>query len=1130
LGKHGIKENVVKPHSGGSVASNYESISEENRRRYGTDIGRIGPMLLADRYDDRTHFIFELLQNAEDALSRRGAWNGARGVSFELAATSLALSHFGRPFDEADVRGVCGIAESTKDKFSIGRFGIGFKSVYTFTARPEIHSGDEDFAVENYVQPKRADRTTRTTEETQIILPLKADDDTAQEEITAGFRHLGPGALLFLRHINEINWNVQGGASGVYLRSDPELLAPNVHRITVIGQETGKPEVDQNWLVFHLDVFSGAQDKVGRVEIAFSLVAVKDAPGRWSVQPVAASPLVVFFPTVVPTNLGFLVQGPYRTTPSRDNIPRSEPWNQYLVKETSNLLVDAMRWMRDNAMLETSALRCLPLSREKFLGGAMFSPIFETVRQALLNEPLLPRFDGGFVPASQAKLARTQELRELFSPEQIEVLFGSKASAWLTGDITPDRQPEIRTYLMQELGITEVTPASLVPRLSKDFLEAQSDDWVRRLYEFLSGQEAALRRSLDKIPLIRLDDGVHVVPREDGVAKAFLPSAIKTGFPTIRTAVCTTVEARSFLTSLGITEPDPVDDVVWNLLPKYQQETVDVADEDYAADVERILAAFSTDSKTQREKLVGALRKTLFVKVVDTGDGTGCVAKPDGIYLATDRLKQLFSGVPDVLIVDDSYVCLRGEEMRELLEACGALRYPRPEKAPNEPNWSDRLKELRVRAGHAESSGYSDKVEDWTLQGFQDLLDHLPKLTPEQRAGRARLIWESLGDLEERRGRGIFDGSYSWSHNGKYATSFPAAFLRSLNAASWVPDANGELVPPNLVMFDVLGWKSNPFLLTKIAFKPPIIDQLAKEAGIDPAALDFLLKHGITSVADLKSRLGITDTPSVDDAPTDKAPSDEVPTKEEADDTKPSGDDVYDDAKDLYGDGMPDIPPGTHDPDGGDGATGGTGRGGSGGTGTGTPRGGGQGNGGSHGGSGGNTGDGGKSGGTGSGGQGKRTPGSAGGRPFISYLGTHPDDEEPDPDGLDQATRMKIEDQAISLIISLESGLHRTPDGNPGFDLFAANEDGQPVRWVEVKSMTGSLENRPVGLSRTQFDYARAKGDAYWLYVVEYATDTAKARVLRIQNPVGHARTFTFDKGWSQIAKTDLQESSHPKA
>ncbi len=54
------------------MASNYELIQAENQKRYGTDIARIGPMLLADRYDDRTHFIFELLQNAEDALGKRG--------------------------------------------------------------------------------------------------------------------------------------------------------------------------------------------------------------------------------------------------------------------------------------------------------------------------------------------------------------------------------------------------------------------------------------------------------------------------------------------------------------------------------------------------------------------------------------------------------------------------------------------------------------------------------------------------------------------------------------------------------------------------------------------------------------------------------------------------------------------------------------------------------------------------------------------------------------------------------------------------------------------------------------------------------------------------------------------------
>lgn len=345
------------------VASNYEAICEENRESYGTKGAQKSGQLAAGLYDDRTHFIFELLQNAEDALGRRGEWHGSRKAAFILNPTRLTLSHFGKPFDEADVRSVCDIAESTKNESSIGRFGLGFKSVYTVTELPEIHSGEENFAIENYVFPKRLARSARAADETQIILPLKPEDSSAAQDITAGFRHLGPGALLFLRHIDEISWSVEGGASGFYLRNTPESLGPNVQRVTVIGKEDDRPEVDQNWLVFHRDVFSAEGNKVGRVEIAFSLVAVRDVLGRWAVQPLAKSPLVVFFPTVIESHLGFLVQGPYRTTPSRDNIPPGEPWNQHLVMETSGLLVDAMRWMRDNAMLDVAALRCLPLDR-----------------------------------------------------------------------------------------------------------------------------------------------------------------------------------------------------------------------------------------------------------------------------------------------------------------------------------------------------------------------------------------------------------------------------------------------------------------------------------------------------------------------------------------------------------------------------------------------------------------------------------------------------------------------------------------------------------------------------------------------------------------------------------------------
>lgn len=557
-----------------------------------------------------------------------------------------------------------------------------------------------------------------------------------------------------------------------------------------------------------------------------------------------------------------------------------------------------------------------------------------------------------------------------------------------------------------------------------------------------------------------------------------------------------------FLISLGITEPDPVDDVVWNLLPKYQKQEVDVEDEAYAADIERIRAAFNTDSASQKEKLRSALRDTTFVMAVDTGDGKAYVAKPGEIYIATDRLQQLFAGVPDILIVDNEYDCLRGEEIRDLLVSCGASRYLTPQEIPSELGHTEKAK-IRREAG-LERARWETPPEDFTLRGLTQLLEFLWTLKPEEAAARTKVLWDSLADLEAR-GTAAFYGSYKWgySHEAKTAR-FDAAFVRMLNQVAWVPNSDGELVPPGLVVFDTLGWKPNPFLLTKITFKPPIIDQLAKEAGIDPAILD-LLRRDPAIVAELTSRLSANSTPKPESSP---APQPEANESIEGD--------VYDDASDLYGDGMPDIPPGNPDPDGGDGVGSGAGSSGQGRTGTGTSRGGGQGNGGRHGASGGHGTAGDKG-----GGQGKRTPGHAGGRPFISYVGTHPDDEGADPDGLDQKARMQIEGRAIDLIIGSEPALRRTSEGNPGFDLFEADGSGRQIRWVEVKSMTGTLKDRPVGLSHTQFNYAREKGDAYWLYVVEHATDPAQARVLRIQNPAGRARTFTFDRGWADIATTE---------
>jgi len=118
---------------------------------------------------------------------------------------------------------------------------------------------------------------------------------------------------------------------------------------------------------------------------------------------------------------------------------------------------------------------------------------------------------------------------------------------------------------------------------------------------------------------------------------------------------------------------------------------------------------------------------------------------------------------------------------------------------------------------------------------------------------------------------------------------------------------------------------------------------------------------------------------------------------------------------------------------------------------------------------------------------------------------------------------MRLESSAIDLILGFEPQLQRTPMNNPGFDLFEPGPNGQPVRWVEVKAMSGSFHDRPATMSHTQFDFAREHGDAYWLYVIERA-GTEQAQIIRIQNPSGKAQTFTFDHGWLAVA--DVGENS----
>ena len=1043
----------------------YDAIREKNLKKYGTDIGRIGGMLLAERYDDRTHFIFEVLQNAEDALKRRGELPGKRSVAFSLIDDALTISHYGKPFNEADVRGVCGIGESTKKLTDIGRFGIGFKSVYAFTDTPEIHSGEEHFAIDSYVWPRSVATKPLASEETQIHIPFKGSEESAKDEVLEGLQRIGPRTLLFLREIEEVSWSVDGGHSGHYLRSNEDVPVGGARKVQIIGQNDASGDIEEEWLVFSREVFSEGTS-VGHVETAFALTLDTTNGQSQSVRRVTGFPLVAFFPTVLPTNLGFVLQGPYRTTPSRDNVPQRDPWNQHLVNETAILLTNSLESLKQLGLLSVSALRCLPLDSSSFAEDSRLAPMFQAVKNALLNEPLLPAHNGGHIAGKNAKLARTADLRGLIGPEQLAVLFpGETNLGWLIDSITTNRTPVLHEYLRKDLDITYVTPEWLVSRLTKEFLEAQPDEWIQRLYEFLNSHKNDLdERQKRQLPLVRLekvkvdDHAVHTVAFDGRTPLAYLPGDSRTEFPTVRRSVCQSDDAQEFLRWLGLRDPDLVDDVIENILPKYDQEAVDIPDREYQSDIEQIVAALATDSTSQRDNLVSHLRETKFIYAVDAGSGDRQLVKPAAAYMATRRLTSLFKDVPGVLFVDNSKLGLRADLARDLLSAVGTPEYLVPVRIESSLTEEDKRKLRRD-----EWFTHQEPVEDYTLMGLDALLKALRDLPHELVYNRPPLLWEALCDVRTNRGDNAFYGQYRWFYYKRRTAQFLARFVKTLNEAAWVPDKDGVLQPPGSVVFQDTGWDQDPALQAKIPFKAPVIAELAKEAEIEPGALELLKKHNI-SESELRELLKLR---KLRDLANDSDGPGSADSPEGGQKRKPP---IAPDAEPVSG-SSPNL--------------------------TGT---------------------------TGSS-QNQSPPNSVGGavkrREFVTYVKVDHKKSDEDPDELTREARMDLESEAIAFILGLlkERALQRTPKGNPGYDLWELDRDGKPVKYVEVKTMSGTFENRPATLSKTQFEFAQKHQGAYWLYVVENAGDPAQRNLVRIKNPAGKAQTFTFDRGWVELSE-----------
>ena len=519
-----------------------------------------------------------------------------------------------------------------------------------------------------------------------------------------------------------------------------------------------------------------------------------------------------------------------------------------------------------------------------------------------------------------------------------------------------------------------------------------------------------------------------------------------------------------------------------HVLPKYSVRPMPcIGEPEYAADIERILAAYEGVPNEQRLPFLNYLRGVTFVRSIDPGIRKIFWDQPRNVYLPTEQLKELFDGVRGVRLLDDTYDCLRGKAVRDLMEACGAAS--RLIRVSTVSTYSgSELKEIRRQNGLERQTRDSD-IQGRTLRGVPELLEFLHSLSLESRQRRSTLLWSALSDVAKDSIYGEFRIPYEWGYLGESrSVQLNTEIVRQLNKTAWVPDQQGELHVPILVDFttlrDAYGWEEDPILTTIIKFKPSAIATLARETGIATEALDLMQKHGLTA-DDLQELI----SSRVDSQDALLAPSEDSHQGSTLPDHTANG------TKPRLNDNSLGTTSGFKANTNENGSA--NGNDDSRGSGTGPSR---------------------------------STQRGGGQQTFRSYIAVHTD-QDADPDGLEHSERLTLEKKSRQFVLKLEPEWQEALQDNPGFDLYQEDSDGNRIRFCEVKAMSVTMENRPATMTRTQFEKAQEEREAYWLYVLENA-DTDSPHLVKIQDPAGKGQTFTFDKGWLAFAASEASEAS----
>jgi len=766
--------------------------------------------LLTKLYPDNAHYILELLQNAEDANKDN---DKPSTVTFILTDDKLVFIHNGKKlFDIKDIDSITGLGVSTKvdDKTNIGKFGVGFKSVFAITDEPEIISGKYHFTIQKLFIPKLKKYLPEVnSSESRFIFPFKKNASKTAIEIKNELFGLGSDTLLFLKNINKIEYILSDGKTigCMAIRIDEEGIY-NIN-INIPTQE----KKEYYWLRYSDEVGVNIKDENGKtnnykVLIAFQLEKndQKESKSKWKIIPSNPGKVCIYFPAEKETsNLLFNIHAPFASTVARDSIRNCED-NNNLRDAISDLISKSLLNIRDRGLLNIDFLEILPIEDDNL--STFYEPIRQKIISAFKEEPLVPTKNGGYAPATTLfkcpKRKHKEDLRidDVIDENDLSLLTGKEPPLWVKNVLENQREDKFLDSLgIEEWGKNELeaifNPQNDDVRKSvEEWIRSKSDKWLLELFALFENLDISKNAIDESLKFIKLTDDSY-----SSISKTlyFLPEDeedLPDNINFIKRKIFDEYEgkeadkrkkdARCFLEKIGIKRYDENEKTKLRLVKlanKYNDPNHDVSVEESINDIIEFC-----QYKDSNEIL----------------DGKYILLGIDNNFYTADKLctKIIFDLIEQAeLFAEYNKICINDVYKNDLNEN----QYESFNKLINKLNIMYKL-EVVVDDKYFSNGCVRDyrDYRDYTINGIEKII---PILNTERFSIQfSRLIWNAIIEYNNW---GV-QFKYSEPH-GAYKNNFgfkkndePSKIVRILSSHAWISDKEGNIRNPKDISYDML--------------------------------------------------------------------------------------------------------------------------------------------------------------------------------------------------------------------------------------------------------------------------------------------------------------------------------------